>query len=123
MTRAELIGRLKAAEELDATLFVDVCDHLDIYKNATDKWLVQLGHFVGARAWTDAALALGEQCLPGWSIALISHSNGAPCVAEIYAPRGHERHTGIHWSSSAPTPALAILIALLTALEAKEQQP
>lgn len=67
----------------------------------------------------DAALALVERVLPGWEFAIeVERSTDGPTIwrVEMGDPlRG--------WQSEAPTPALALCIALLRALIARSAKP
>jgi hypothetical protein len=64
----------------------------------------------------DAALALCERCLPGWEFSLeVERPADGPAVwrVEMGDPlRG--------WTAEAPTPALAVVAALLRALKEKQ---
>lgn len=70
-------------------------------------------HHIGAQPYTaslDAAVALCERVLPGWG--WLRNPDGAMAVKPALG-------TGAAWSAH-PIPAIALLIAILTALEARE---
>ncbi|WP_300379547.1 hypothetical protein [Henriciella sp.] len=73
---------------------------------------------IGGPAYTqslDAALALVEEKLPGWAVANLAQQDDRTWWAELR--RGQlTSYTGVAAAMTAPTPALALLIALLTAL-------
>lgn len=76
----------------------------------------------------DASLALVERVLPGWKVSIfIGHLTGAKdgkgSRAELHSPKRYKAHdgTGMKWPKVAacyyaPTPALALLAAMLKAL-------
>jgi hypothetical protein len=80
----------------------------------------------------DAAIALVERVLPGWSIELISSHNPKSWVSFVAPParRDPEHSISDAWragisklrATRAPTAPIALCIALLKALQAKEEQ-
>lgn len=104
-------------------------------------WSLDGAHFLGNEskfpvpaltASLDAALALVERVRPGWKVSLfIGHltgkKNGEGCRAELYAPGRPKRIAAQDWKWPkmaacyyAPTPAIALLIALLRTLETEQ---
>lgn len=74
----------------------------------------------GVTASLDAALALVERVLPGWSWSVRRSGFGNPAGAELWDPRrspgGGNSHHGVNELGAAP---IAILSALLAALSAQ----
>lgn len=66
----------------------------------------------------DAVVALCERVLPGWTIASIGQDDGKRWHAELR--QGHRTSYSTVSLAGAPTPAIALLIAILTALEARD---
>ena len=66
----------------------------------------------------DAALALVEEKLPGWKRGLAEQDAGGWC-ASLWKPQPGGKPSVLVFAEDAPTPALAVLIALLKALEGK----
>ncbi len=66
----------------------------------------------------DAAVALCERVLPGWAKGF----DGGPktCIAFVDPHDYDDRMFGARYTACAPTPAIALLIAILTALETRE---
>jgi hypothetical protein len=105
-----LLERVKAATGPDRAL---ECDLVEAFISASEAG----AHFnfdLAAYRYTasiDAALALVERVLPGWQVNVSAFGN----VAE--ASLGGR---GVYPPIQAPTPPLAILVALLTAIISKE---
>jgi hypothetical protein len=134
MTRAELIDHLKAAEgpsrELDAEI-AEICGirvERNHWTQYTQEWAPYIYDWMGCHkhplpdftSSIDAALALVEQCLPGWELGFYKMRTGHTKV-EIrrWQDIPPYRYAGVG-PIEAPTPPIALLIALLTALTAKE---
>ena len=66
----------------------------------------------------DATVALCERVLPGWAKGF----DGGPktCIAFVDPHDYDDRMFGARYTACAPTPAIALLIAILTALEARD---
>lgn len=116
---SELIARLEAARGPDRELDADLSEHFGGVFYQHPSWSVQT--YVTAAPLTasiDAALALVERLLPGWWRSVSESAGG--WWAGLLNPEG-----GYVSSDAAPTAprryfpngALAILIALLCALE------
>lgn len=118
-TLADLLVRVEKAEDIDLGFFGEILDAV-----APDLNVLQITgrdiavrariiNYAYAGAWESAALALVERVLPGWRY----------CVDSGPKPRGHvafvETKAGSAWESTAATPALSLLAALLKALIAK----
>lgn len=131
---ANLLERVEKAEgadrELDARLFAALAardpDRLAaLIAERADQFPDRNVWLEGARDWQvkpytaslDAALALVERKLPGWTWRLDSPDTPSePAFARLSGP---ERRSGVGW---AKTPALALLAALLRALIAQETE-
>lgn len=76
---------------------------------------VSIGPIEPVTTSLDAALSLVERCLPGWRVAFNSDDDRGPEWAASIKPHGEK------WPAFefAPTPALALLLAMLKALEAQ----
>lgn len=68
----------------------------------------------------DAAAAFVEAVLPGWGWEVSRHPGQAFACANVWAPVGVFDPGYSHVDSSAPTPALALVLATLRAHAAKE---
>lgn len=66
----------------------------------------------------DAAIALVERMLPGWLIASLGQDDGKKWHAELR--QGYRTSYSTVALAGAPTPAIALLIATLKALEARD---
>jgi len=140
-----LIARLEAAEvgsrELDALITAHfVGAELRPYPPATDFgpsakwqfWSADGKHFLGNESKfpvppvttsLDAALALAERVLPGWYVGVQANRYELLIAPEdwsayLSAPKGHQFTDEVE--ASAPTPALALCIAILKAKEASQ---
>ena len=110
----DLIARVRAAKEPDLALVYSVCEALDLTKGLKDfspEWrnIYRIRRLIDAEAWTEAALAMVDYCLPGcekylWIFGARTQANltGEDCRSYI---------------ANAPTPSLAIMLALLLAVE------
>ena len=122
---AGLIERLEAAAELDAQLFYDIATNVYpaafpavwILDKETADWRFRtLDCLIGAKAWESAALALVERVRPGWCW------RAEKCPPTYLGPRGEPFWAtcgppGEQEAAHGPTPAIALLIALLKSLE------
>jgi len=101
----DLKTKLEQASELNDTLFQEVLDTLqpDMTHGIRAFW--------EAGAWENAALALVERMLPGWTWLIDATAPKAGVVASLLDPVDPDE-----WVGTGATPALALLIALLTAL-------
>ena len=146
MTKADLIARLEkegGSRELDAEVFAATsADHttywsLKRYQTGHEKFLRgckmdglaigptgcgTIGSVSAPNLTTslDAAIALCERVLPGWSIELEYAPNAGVAKVELFEP------VAIHPNDSegyAHHPATALCIAILEALRALEDQP
>jgi hypothetical protein len=140
MTRADLIERLEKASGPDRELDADIFFHLECepippegldmswaYEGAPrampgDKWNFHRDGIPSdgtlSPAYTasiDAVVALVERCLPGWGYYLRSDKEGSGCG--LVYPDAF-RVTPCHCMGA--TPAIAVCLALLRALEAQE---
>src|ERR1700741_3715699 len=92
---AELLERVKAGSAPDRQLFQDVARALlPDYQTGLVDWRYEFGGFLGAGAWTDAALALVERLLPGWSWTggnIVRDDGMGGCWAVLYDLRGGHR--------------------------------
>lgn len=110
-TLSELLARVKAATGPDRGLDCDIWCELF----APDAMVIDhAARFTPYTASIDAALALVKKLLPGWTVVL----TWQPCLnpPEAFCELGGRRP-----SVGAVTEALALLAALLTALEAKHE--
>jgi len=75
-------------------------------------------HVPPVTASLDAAVALCERVLPGWAKGF----DGGPktCIAFVDPHDYDDRMFGARYTACAPAPAIALIIAILTALEARE---
>lgn len=120
MTIEALIEKLSAAtgpdRDIDGALVEVFATHPPLWKRkrgSTSEW----GNDHPLSSWDaprytaslDAALALVEKKLPGWDWEV--HNNG---LARLLSPEGNSIY------ANAPTPALALCLALLRALQAME---
>lgn len=117
----ELLGRLEAAEGADRELDAELAA-LGGHENAFDgsslaevladpelrEWAIAWGSIPPATDSLDAALALVERVLPGWGIALQRMNGWGAAICET--------PTADRYHADAPTPAIALLIALVRAL-------
>lgn len=131
MELKELIERVKAATGPDRELDSDLGFTLGWYANGYEfyAWAEADGTFVESvnpkpfTASIDAALALTQRVLPGWTLARLSQDDHKLWYVELR--QGHATSYGrvviapstIH---GLPLP-LAIILALLTALDQKEE--
>ena len=128
----ELLARLEAAQEadrvLDAALYCALLapdckasisrpGFVAITDDDPSRWRYnEAQHYTAS---IDAALALVERALPGawWTL---RHAGGAPpsgfAIAELYRPEWR-------YDASGPTPAIALLIALVRAKIAEASTP
>lgn len=126
-TLDDLEKRLEEAEELRWALLFSVAKTI-LPDNQFETVLPALKKFAKAGAWTDAALALVEERLPGWRWSLNSANVFCLCKDwnDDYAPvfwskKPRKRKPGerpiepAKRAESCPTPALAILLALVRA--------
>lgn len=113
-----LIDKLRAADGFDQYWLSEVLTHL--YPDRVPLALTEkLAGFVPANAWIDAALAIVADKLPGWKHHDYSYDADDNVYRHQYVLH-HEKHTrGTLWvSESHPkSQAIALLLALLTALE------
>lgn len=136
--RAKLIERLEKAEagsrELDcwigyhADLLVDdmswrekidkfgIEHALNAATSYSNVWRTQLPHYSTS---IDAAVALVERLLPGWTIASIGQDDGKRWHAELR--KGYRTSYSTVALAGSPTPALALCLAALKALEARDK--
>jgi hypothetical protein len=117
---AERVGALKGA---CAQTDQEISEFFSEWKNIGGGWKEHKttgqrkidGYFAAAPAITsslDAAVAFKEAMLPGWEITLsFSQARAGAVVADFKA--------GIRHGADAPTPAIALVLAVLKALEAK----
>lgn len=122
-TLQDLLERVEKAEGSDWRLMMDVARaaypeaYPDgwVYDSEVADWrFLRFEKWVGAEAWDQAALALVERKLPGWTWRLDSPDSASePAFARLSGP---EWRSGAGW---AKTPALALLAALLRALIAQ----
>lgn len=107
-----LVKRVEAATGPDAFLDAHIRAALDM--PATLPVTTECPNYTAS---IDAALSLVERVLPGYGLELYWGTVGAAaCLAS-------DATYSQHWSGSrCPTPALAILGALLTALKSKQAQ-
>lgn len=138
MNRIELLTRLRAATGPDRELDADIeraffvgaeLDAAPWEYRGKGFWidLSEIDGFntVDARKFTesiDAAVALAERALPGWkwlvsSSDLINECEGLS-YASVWLPEADEGNP-----AKAPTPALALCIAIVEALEARARIP
>lgn len=85
---------------------------------ANADWWPEIMAFLRAGAFTDAMLALVERCLPGWRgdlDVLGSFADDGTFGFRLFPPDGGDMKAG-----EASTPPLAILLALLRALQSQE---
>jgi len=112
-TLSDLLEKVRACEGADREV-----DRLIVEAFGTKPSGIPVcANILGIGAFTssvDAALALVERVLPGWWWAVGQYSGGA---ASANVSRDGKRHGP---DVMAPTPALALLAALLTALLAEE---
>lgn len=113
-----LIERLEAAEvgsrELDAAIWYAL---IETCGGKPDKDMI--GRWPDYTTSLDAALALAERVLPGWHWEL-DNVGGSPYAANLTNPVGRFLICGdTEVYSTAPTPALALCIAILKAKETK----
>ena len=117
---AGLIERLERATEPDHRLVYDTARAVYptafpcgwILDQELAEWrFLTFDHLIGAKAWESAALALVERVRPGagWAV---GKTPGGTGWARVFKAREHY--------SEAPTPALALLIALLRTLETEQ---
>jgi hypothetical protein len=131
---AKRVGEAKGADrELDADLMVALCgarrvDDYSFYGPNEEHWsfgenedesTAWNGPLPYLTASLDRALALVEAKLPGWSWG-VSGATKPLCDALLYEPsmRGFKQKV----KASAATPPLALLSALLSALQAQSQR-
>ena len=98
-----------AVREEDATF-----DHKPAYHR--DGFWVSIGPIAPYTASIDAAVSLIEKRLPGWAwlVDWIGMPDQPACHAEVWLPGYRSQHLGRErWRGEAPTPALALLRALL----------
>lgn len=115
-----LLERVKAADEADVQALVrDFCKAFIDRDDYPDLAYLIVDALSDTRVAVGAALALVERLLPGWTAQCLFAESGntvllyKPTVPFTDAPRGD---SGV---LSLPTPALAILVALLQALIAQ----
>lgn len=109
-----LAERLEKAMGPDDALLYDVANIAPSWREDDEyrRWFCGL---INARAWEQAALTLVERLLPGWMWNV--GENVEPYKGEFVAWVSYD---GQRYTAHAPTPALAILRALVAALIAKE---
>lgn len=117
MELKELIERVKAATGPDRELDEDIRIHFDPVGSV---------FYSESKAYTgsiDAALALVERCLPGWTVARMSQGDNRLWTVELregfLTSYGKVVIQPDHWQGT--TLPLAIILALLTALDKKEE--
>lgn len=120
-----LKDKLRAAEGASRELFEEVIAHIKpecwayldanhlVVSDARDR----ISRFMAAEAWDQSALSLIEEVLPGAAIRLHKGAKGSRVVIS--------RYDGDHWTrdgfrSDHKSPAIALILALLDALAAKE---
>lgn len=114
-----LVERLRKATDADRELFLDVCAVLGVKTHGWHDFL----RYLGAKAWTDAALALVAKLLPGWRVENLCEWDDdqlrarGPWNCDLM-PKGKDFSGGIFGKCPhAPTAPLAILAALITAIK------
>lgn len=122
MTRAELVERLEAAtgpERIyDHYLFFALEPHL--YDEAGRRGLLG-DHIVPAyTASIDAAVALVERVLPGWSWECRASGTGDKGQAAVWNPTKRPGRNDEQRAYNCATPAIALCIAALKALEGRD---
>lgn len=109
---SKLRERVLAATGPSRKLFTEICEALlgEYFASENPK----LWAFIEAKAWTDAALALVERLLPGWTVGpLVWQPRLIPPTASACLGGGLR--------VEAKTLPLAIIAALLGALEAEHE--
>lgn len=67
----------------------------------------------------DAAVALTERVLPGWAFGF--DKGAKTCIAFTDVSDFADRFLGARYTAEGPTPAIALILATLKALEAREK--
>ena len=118
---AGLIERLEMATEPDHRLFYDTARAVYptafpcgwILDQELAEWrFLTFDHLIGAKAWESAVLALVERVRPGEHFIVSTMPEGVGFYAAL-GKGDTPAHTG-------PTPAIALLIALLRTLETEQ---
>lgn len=108
-----LIERVRAAtESTQSETLYEVIDYFVPFKTQREDWYT-FEAFMSVGVHLDAAVALVERVLPGWVWTVSLGSEGKP-TAFVFPKDGKITSMG-----SAPTPALALVLALLLAMEAQ----
>ncbi|TPJ70498.1 MULTISPECIES: hypothetical protein [unclassified Mesorhizobium] len=112
----ELIGRLEKLTGPDAHLDIEIWEAIGGWPSREYR-SVDYPRLYGTplTGSIDAAVALVERLLPGWNW-LVHTSGGGAFEACLYSP-DHNEHSGREIEKMGPTPAIALCIALLKALE------
>lgn len=124
-----LIARVEAAYRDDAKLVREAATTLIRPLPGVeyhDEWWARFDLKLGAFAYLDAVIALCERVKPGWDWSVHSHKQGdAPSYRDAWGgmrapPKGIV--SGILYESNGYTPTLALLLALLRAVQATKQE-
>lgn len=124
-----LIERLKAAEGPSRELDFDIASALGLCQTrngvayqwseaGSTSYLYYPPEFTAS---LDATIALVERKLPGWSFGFIADPHVSNVLAWVEPESHYEGRHGGRYSSKTTTPALALLAALLTALQEQEE--
>lgn len=115
MSITELRERVAGATEMDRALMWSVASHFVItHIGSDDGFWGRLGGLMDADAFVDCALALIDRVKPGWG-GNVGFGPPDGCFARIWP--GADEGCIPEYSGEAPTPALALISALLAAVE------
>ena len=130
MTLSSLKSRVRAASGPDRELFHDVMVAVGVTEGGSE-FEKRIWCLIDAEAWEQAATELVEHVKPGWGWAVGRPLGGVGFWADLFNEAGDAfnqqrqwRDKGVMGSASsvwyAPTPTLALLLALMEAMETHE---